>query len=108
MRIVYEGKRPPKGSRAERIFATAVFECVTNTARHADGTELYAKTDESGTEYCITLTNDGKQPEQEIKEGGGLSSLRVMTENAGGQMTVESVPKFSLAITVPKEERNDE
>lgn len=106
--IFYNGKRPKKGTQAEKIFAGAVFECVTNTARHADGTELYVGMTESDTEYAITLTNNGKQPEQEIKEGGGLSSLRRVTENAGGQMTITSVLKFSLTITVPKEEKTDE
>ena len=108
VRIFYDGKRPKKGTQAEKIFATAVFECVTNTARHADGTELYVKMTENDNEYSINLTNNGKQPEQEIKEGGGLSSLRRVAENAGGRMTITSVPKFSLAITMPKEEQTDE
>lgn len=108
VRIFYDGKRPKKGTQAEKTFAGAVFECVTNTARHADGTELYVGMTESDAEYAVTLTNNGKQPEQEIKEGGGLSSLRRVTENAGGQMTITSVPKFSLTITVPKEEQTDE
>ncbi len=108
VRIFYDGKRPKKGTQAEKIFANAVFECVTNTARHADGTELYVTMTESDTEYAVTLTNDGKQPEQEIKEGGGLSSLRRVAENAGGQMTITSVPKFLLRITVPKEKQENE
>ena len=106
--IFYDGKRPKRGTQAEKIFASAVFECVTNTARHADGTELYVKMTENGTEYSVTLTNNGKQPEQEIKEGGGLSSLRIMAENAGGRMTVASEPKFSLMITMPKEKQENE
>ena len=108
VRIFYDGKRPKKCTQAEKIFANAVFECVTNTARHADGTELYVGMTESDTEYAVTLSNNGKQPEQEIKEGGGLSSLRRVAENAGGRMTITSVPKFSLTITVPKEEQTDE
>lgn len=107
VRIFYKGKRPKAGTTAERIFATAVFECVTNTARHADGTELYADMTESGAAYAIALTNDGRQPDGEIREGGGLSSLRMMTESAGGQMTVGSAPAFSLVITVPKEVETD-
>ena len=108
VRILYDGKRPGNGTQAQGIFATAVFECVTNAARHADGTELYVKMTESGTEYAIVLTNNGKQPEREIKEGGGLSGLRTMTENVGGRMTVESVPNFVLTITVPKEMQKNE
>ena len=108
VRIFYDGKRPKNGTQAEKIFASAVFECVTNAARHADGTELYVTMGENGAEYDVTVTNNGKQPEREIKEGGGLSGLRRVTENAGGRMTVKSIPKFSLTITVPKEEQSDE
>lgn len=108
VRIFYDGKRPKKGTQAEKIFAGAVFECVTNTARHADGTELYVTMTESDAEYAVTLTNNGNLPDSEVKEGGGLSSLRRVAENAGGQMTITSVPKFSLRITVPKEEQTDE
>lgn len=108
VRIFYDGKRPKKGAQAEKIFAGAVFECVTNTARHADGTELYITMTESDTEYAVTLTNNGNLPDSEVKEGGGLSSLRTMAENAGGQMTITSVPKFSLRIIVPKEKQENE
>ena len=108
VRIFYDGKRPKKGTQAEKIFAGAVFECVTNTARHADGTELYVTMTDNDAEYAVTLKNNGKQPEQEIKEGGGLSSLRRLVENAGGRMTVESLPEFSLTITVPKEKQENE
>lgn len=106
VRIFYAGKRPPKGSVAEKIFADAVFECVVNTARHADGDELYVKTAETQTAYAVTLTNNGNRPVGEIREGGGLSSLRAMTENVGGRMSVTCAPEFVLTITVPKEASN--
>lgn len=35
VRIFYDGKRPVKNTRVEKIFASTVFECVVNTARHA-------------------------------------------------------------------------
>ena len=108
VRIFYEGKRPLSDSVAKKVFATAVFECVVNTARHADGTELYVNMTENERAYIITLNNNGKQPEKEIKEGGGLSSLRIMTENANGEMTVISKPKFSLTISIPKEVKTNE
>jgi signal transduction histidine kinase len=51
----------------------------------------------------VTVTNDGKPPESEITEGGGLSTLRKRVERAGGTMLVQSVPVFKLTVTVPKE-----
>ena len=108
VRIFYDGKRPPAGTAAEKIFAAAVFECVVNTARHADGTELYVKLTEDETNRRITVTNNGNVPTEEIREGGGLSSLRTMTENVGGQMTVRSLPSFALELTVPKENNTND
>lgn len=107
VRICYSGKRPKSGTQAEKIVAAAVFECMTNTARHADGTELYVNMTEDGAEYTAVLTNNGRQPEREIREGGGLSGLRRVTENAGGRMTVGCVPAFALTIVVPKEEQTN-
>lgn len=108
VRIFYSGKRPRVGTCAEKIFSAAVFECAVNTARHADGNELYVDMTENETNYRIVLSNNGNPPSGEIKEGGGLSSLRTMTENALGQMTVLSVPKFVLTIVIPKEAQSDE
>lgn len=107
VRIYYKGKFPKKGTIVEKIFASAVFECVVNTARHTDGNELYVKMLESKNEYSITISNNGKQPTDEVKEGGGLSSLRRMSENVGGEMKIISIPKFTLLISIPKEENNE-
>lgn len=107
VRVFYDGTRPYKGTSAEKIFAAAVFECVVNTARHADGTELYVMMYRDDNAYKAKLTNNGKQPTDEIKEGGGLSALRIMTENVGGQMTITNAP-FAVELTVPEEKTSDE
>ena len=92
----------PKSEKVAYILTCAVRECVTNAVRYAEATELYADFSESETEACVTLTNNGKLPEGEIAEGGGLSSLRHRVERAGGQMIVESSPVFKLTVTIPK------
>ena len=48
------------------------------------------------------IRNNGKPPKEKIKEGGGLTNLRHRIENSGGRMTVQSLPRFSLAIEIPK------
>ena len=102
--IHYEGKRPPRGSKAERIFAEALLECAINAARHADGDTLKAKETEGAREYTLSIRTNGKLPPKKIKEGGGLSSLRIMAENSGGSMIVSTFEGFSLLLTMPKEE----
>lgn len=92
----------PKSEKVAYILTCAVRECVTNAVRYAEATKLYADFSETETEAEVTLTNNGKRPENEITEGGGLSSLRKRVERAGGRMNVRSFPTFRLTVTVPK------
>lgn len=108
VKILYAGARPPKGSVAEKILVNAISECITNTARHADGDELSVTVSDDGELFTARLSNNGRAPQAEIVEGGGLSSLRTMTEMAGGSMRTESSPRFMLTVRVPKEEKEDE
>ena len=93
----------PKQERVAYLLTCAVRECVTNAVRYAEGTELYAAFSESETAATVTVTNNGKVPERQIVEGGGLSTLRRRVERSGGTMTVHSFPEFKLTVTVPKE-----
>ena len=92
----------PKEESAAYLLTCAVRECVTNAVRYADARELYADFTETETDATVVVYNDGKQPDAEIKEGGGLSTLRRRVERAGGSMTVQSRPRFQLTVTVPK------
>lgn len=92
----------PKSEKIAYVLTCAVRECVTNAVRYAEATELYADFSETETEARVTLTNNGKLPEGDIEEGGGLSSLRKRVERTGGQMIIESSPIFKLTVTIPK------
>jgi PAS domain-containing protein len=92
----------PKEESAAYILTCAVRECVTNAVRYAGANELYADFSETPTEAVVIVTNNGKQPDCDIVEGGGLSTLRRRVERAGGRMTVQSFPRFKLTVTVPK------
>ena len=93
----------PKQERVAYMLACAVRECVTNAVRYAEATELHAAFSETEAEATVTVTNNGKVPDRQIVEGGGLSTLRRRVERAGGTMTVQSFPEFKLTVTVPKE-----
>ena len=108
VKIFYTGVRPPKGSDAEKILVNAVFECITNTARHADGDELSITVSDDGEFLTARFSNNGRPPQAAIVEGGGLSSLRRMAEMAGGSMRIESSPRFLLTVMIPKGGKEDE
>ena len=92
----------PRQESVAYLLTCAVRECVTNAVRYAEATELYAVFSETETAGTVTVTNNGKIPEREIVEGGGLSTLRRRVERAGGRMTVQSLPYFKLTVTIPK------
>lgn len=92
----------PQEENTAYILICAIRECVTNAARYAEATKLYAEFIENETTASVTVTNNGIPPTEEISEGGGLSSLRSRVERFGGEMLVQSLPEFRLTVTVPK------
>lgn len=93
----------PADASVETLFAQAGAEALTNAVRHAGARTLTIRLEESPQAYTITFSNDGVQPEGEIVEGGGMSSLRRKVEYSGGEMRVVSQPTYLLTVTSPKE-----
>lgn len=101
MRFVQTGTLPAQ-AQAAYLLTCAIRECVTNAVRYADASELYTAFSETENLAAVVVRNNGRQPESEIVEGGGLSTLRRRVERAGGTMIVQSMPEFKLTVTVPK------
>lgn len=97
--IIYDGDIPKE---MENLCATAIHECLTNTVKHADGSKLFVTFRGDVKEFAFEITNDGKPPENEIKETGGLHNLRRILELEGLMMEIESMPRFVLRIMSDK------
>lgn len=96
----------PSGDEARYLLATALRECVTNAVRYAEAKRLFMTVEHSENGTAAYITNDGKPPQSEIIEGGGLSMLRSRLLHAGGCMKTESRPVFRLIAEIPdKKER---
>ena len=104
--IIFSGRRP-ESRKGKKIAAKAIIECMTNTIKHARGNEVYVSFKERNRFIEIQITNNGEQPKEEIKEGGGLSSLRLLIEREGGSMKIISFPRFEMNITIEKGEEYD-
>lgn len=100
VRLVINGelRADDRSSGVEELLAAAIHECLTNTVKHADGDRLNVDIEYSEEELVIRLTNNGRPPEGEISETGGLMNLRKMVEMKGGEMIIESEPGFVLTI----------
>ena len=91
----------PTDSGARSLLALSVRECTSNCLKHAAASELYVSVSINSFSCSVTVTNNGTPPTHEIIEGGGLSGLRRRVENAGGAMSVISLPRFVLAVSLP-------
>ena len=81
---------------------SAVHECLTNTVKHAGGDRLWLTLRSDGSILTAELTNNGAPPQGSIRETGGLLNLRRTVENAGGNMTTETAPRFLLRVELPQ------
>ena len=73
-----------------------------NALNHAGANLLHLTITNANGQISAVYTNNGTQPKQEIIEGGGLTSLRERIERSGGIMTVQSLPFYSLTLTLPE------
>ena len=98
----------PDNADASEITAAAVRECLTNTVKHANGRNLYIKTDEYEGIYTINIRNDGVPPDKPIVETGGLGTLRKAVKRCGGDMQTEWEDGFGLTIKIDLYKENDD
>lgn len=99
VRIIISGDFPSR-EKVRHLFSLALRECANNCVRHANGNEVYAKISHADNKCILTVTNNGNPPAKEITEGGGLSGLRSRFERNSGSMTVNSLPKFELIVSL--------
>ena len=83
---------------------TGRHESLTNLLHHAYGDllqlELWAEADE----LRVVFSGNGYPPAGKIREIGGLRSLRKLTEQNGGTVTVTAGPTICVSLKLPKED----
>ena len=102
VRVEISGTRPQQ-PQIDKLFCQAALETLTNAVRHAEATVLQIELAENEDSCTACYSNNGRLPEVELVEGGGLGSLRSRVENQGGNMVISCAPAFALTITVPKD-----
>lgn len=102
VRILLSGELPATEPQ-KHVIATALHECITNTLRHARGDELRVSIEEKDGVIRAAFTSNGEQPAEKVQEKGGLSSLRILARNAGGDIALSASPVFSVILLLPKE-----
>lgn len=99
--ILTSGRLPTESNQLELI-QLAAAEALTNAVRHAQADALYIQFSEKSGCLQMRIINNGKKAPEAVQEGGGLGSLRIRLEEAGGQMHLETCPQFCLSVTLPE------
>ena len=94
----------PEEPLPRSLISAALVCCLSNAFRHAGADSVSLCLTKEERSYRAVITNNGEPPTDEVTETGGLADLRLQIENAGGTMRIDSLPRFVLTITVPKEE----
>ena len=101
----------PREPEQKRLLVLALRTCATNAMRHGEASEMTVRVSNSIERNIVSIkekdflkveiANDGKLPEGEFKEGGGLSNLRSTVERNGGIMNVETKDHFTVILRLP-------
>lgn len=91
----------PEEKEVLHLLLPVLREACVNAARHADASVLYITAERKSNAVRLLLTNDGRQPQQEIVPRGGLVDLGRMLAEAGGKIEIQSQPQFLLTVTLP-------
>lgn len=89
---------PPAEPGLRALASQALRECAANTVKHSASAALDVSFSEDGG-WTMTLANEAPGPETEVKESGGLLSLRRMAEAEGVRMEVRSAPSFTVVLS---------
>ena len=100
IKVICEGELP-EDIIVRGIFLRALKECISNTVKHAGGTEVFFRIINNNNKIYAEITNNGIQPSGKIREKGGLKNLRSLAETAGGEMKVSGNGSFMLRLEFP-------
>lgn len=91
----------PEEKEVLHLLLPVLREACVNAARHADASVLYITAERKSNAVRLLLTNDGRQPQQEVIPRGGLVDLGRRLAEAGGKIEIQSQPQFLLTVTLP-------
>ena len=92
----------PENRELADSFAEIAAECVTNAVRHGYASCVQIRFFQNDC-WRMTVTDNGIPPASPIREGGGIGEMRRRIDRLGGVLTLYTVPRFRIEISVPKE-----
>lgn len=97
--IFIQGELPQDKKQAE-VFFEIIREATTNAIKHAGSSKIFVEIKETLEETNMTITNDGKKPNEFITENEGIKGMRRKVEEIKGYFYVSTVPEFSVNVSI--------
>ncbi len=92
----------PVSDKLIPIVDSAITVHITNVLRHAEGDTAYISSEKIPEGYILRFTNNGRRPDADAKESGGLVNLRKSIESIGGSIQINFTPQFEMVLKMPE------
>ena len=101
-RVIFEGRQPSERKALLLLYA-AIREALTNAVRHAGAEKLLVEIKEADGGYRVQIRDNGNANAAQIREGGGLGSLRKRLEQEGASMETVCGRGVTLKLWISRE-----
>ena len=101
VQVDIRGSEPVNG-KYTTLFTDLVREGVTNAVRHGFATLVTITCNDTPENLLIIIENDGFIAPGEVKEGGGIATIRQRLRKYDGTLNIETKPHFKLIVNIPK------
>lgn len=93
---------PPNNKEIVKIQSQIIREALNNALLHSDATEIKITSTEDDKGYTLIIENNGKMPQKDIVEGGGLKGIRYRLSKIGGSLFIEIGKTFKITVLIAK------
>lgn len=100
-KLCFVGQQPVH-RRSLLLLYSAIREALTNSVRHASASCLTVTMSASGGMYHAVISSNGASDVTEIRETGGLKSLRKLLEQNGASLGYTFGGSVSVVVDIPE------
>lgn len=90
----------PADDEVAGLFVRVIREASTNALHHGQAHTIWLSMDQTARSAHLSVENDGTVPAA-VRERGGIAGIRRRVANAGGSLSINREPRFSIHVEVP-------
>jgi signal transduction histidine kinase len=97
----------PSDIKISAVLIKVLREAAANAVIHGYADRVYVKIDADDRDITMTVTDNSIIPPKKIKPGGGITGMTSRLAELGGEIYIETSPRFKLTATVPLKESEE-